>query len=162
MATAHTPVGGIPTLVYNPSASGVPHVTLINEGSSPVYIGTASVTAGTGAQLMAGQSLNMPVAAFALYAIAGLTPTATATTLNAAALNSGATVVPVVAGTGLTNGSIIQIGSGSRAETTIVTSGGGSTVLSVSPATLYDHRLSDAVTLMTVFPSTVRTESGAS
>lgn len=159
MATIHTPVPGVATLVYSPAASGTPHVTLINEGAAVVYIGNATVQAGVGLPLAAGQQVSLPFASQSLYAISGITATATATALSAAAVNAGATSLTVGSGTGIANGSIIQIGSGTRAETVTVTAGGGTTTLTVT-ATQYDHRLSDTVTLMTSAASAVRTESG--
>jgi hypothetical protein len=159
VATIHTPVGGSATLVYSPAASGVPHVTLINEGASVVYIGSALVQPGTGLPLAPGQQVTLPFAYQSLYAVSGVVATAVATTLSAAAVNAGATSLTVSSGTNFVNGSVIQVGSGTRAETLVLTSGGGSTTFTV-PATDYDHRLSDTVTQMVSTASVVRTESG--
>ena len=48
MATIHTPVTGDAVLVYTPPSTGIPKVTLINEGASIVYVGQAGVTASNG------------------------------------------------------------------------------------------------------------------
>lgn len=161
MATLHTPINGAATQIYTPAASGTPKVTFVNEGTSIAWIGGATVQAGSGFPLPPGQSITLPVAYQTLYAISSFNATATATTLSAAALNSGATTVTVISGAGIANGNQIQIGAqgGSRTETVTVTAGGGTTTLTVSPATSFDHRLSDTVTLVTPIPTTIHTES---
>jgi hypothetical protein len=158
MATLHTPVSGVPVQVYNPPTSGTPHVTLYNEGTSPVYIGGSNVTQTNGLTLRPTHQLSFPLAPFSLYAISGTTATATATTTSGAN-NSGTTSLSVTSGTGIANGAQIQLGSGTNAEVVTVTAGGGTGTLTVS-ATQYDHRSGAAVTVMTAAGSTVHTELG--
>ena len=90
MATIHTPVTGDAVLVYTPPSTGIPKVTLINEGASIVYIGQAGVTASNGLPLQPRQELSLPFAPYALYAVSGGALTATTANTNAAA-SGGAT-----------------------------------------------------------------------
>ena len=71
MATSHTPVSGVATLVYSPPAQGTPHVTLINEGAAVAYIGQAAVSVASGLPLYPRQQVSLPFAPIALYAVSG-------------------------------------------------------------------------------------------
>ena len=93
MATTHIPVSGAPVLVYTPASQGVPHVTLINEGTATAYIGQAGVTLASGLPLAPRQQVSLPFCPVSLYAVSGAVATATATTLSAA-IASGVTTIP--------------------------------------------------------------------
>jgi hypothetical protein len=162
VATVRTPLNGAVTQIYAPAASGTPHCSLINEGLSTAYIGNAQLQPGAGLPLAPGQRIDIAFAQNSLYAVCAFNSTATATALSAAASSAGATSLTVLSGTGIANGQQIQIGAlgSTRAEVVNVTAGGGTTTLTVSPATSFDHRLSDTVTLMTPVPTTVRVETG--
>ena len=159
MATTHIPVSGAPVLVYTPASQGVPHVTLINEGTATAYIGQAGVTLASGLPLAPRQQVSLPFCPVSLYAVSGATATATATTLSAA-IASGVTTIPVTSGASFVNGNQIQIGTGSAAEVVTVTAGGGTNSLTTTPATQYDHKTASAVTVVTPAGVSVHTESG--
>ena len=113
MATSHTPVSGVATLVYSPPAQGTPHVTLINEGAAVAYIGQAAVSVASGLPLYPRQQVSLPFAPIALYAVSGAAATATTANTNAAA-SSGATSLTFAAGyaTAAVNGLQATVGSG--------------------------------------------------
>lgn len=160
MATVHTPVTGDAVLVYTPASQGVPHVTLINEGTAPVYIGGAAVTVASGLPLAPTQQISLPFAPSSLYAVSGSALTATTANTNAAA-NSGATSLAFAGnfGTAAVNGQQVQVGTGSAAEVTTISTGGGTGTLTVTALTL-DHKTATAVTVITPAGSSVHTESG--
>lgn len=160
MATTHTAVSGVATLVYNPPPQGSPHVTLINEGTAVAYIGQAAVTSSSGLPLYPRQQISLPFAPIALYAVSGAAGTATTANTNAVA-NSGATTLSFAAGyaTAAVNGLQAQVGTGSNAETVTIVSGGGGTTLTVS-ALQYDHRTATPVTVITPAGVGVHVEYG--
>jgi hypothetical protein len=162
MATAHTPVSGAPVQVYVPSTFGTPHVTLINEGITTVFIGQAGVTIAGGLPLAPTQSVTLPFAPFPLYAVTAGVPTATTVNTNAAA-NAGATTLNFAGAyaTAAVNGRQVQIGvTGSTyAEVVTITTGGGTAALTVSPLQ-YDHRTATPVTVLSPAGVTMRVESG--
>lgn len=156
--TINTAISGTGTLIYTPAKSGTPTFFVTNTGPSVVYLGQANVQPGGGFPLYTNQTIDLSNQPSSIYAVSGVTPTATTTTSTAAA-NSGATAVAVTSGTGIANGAIIQIGSGSNAETTSVTSGGGTLTLTV-PALQLDHRTGAAVTVMTAAGSVLSVVPG--
>jgi hypothetical protein len=159
MGQAHTPVTAVPVQVYVPPPSGTPHVILFNEGTSTVYVGQAGVTPANGILVPAQTEVKLPAAAVALYAVSGANPTSTSATTTAPA-NSAATSLPVTSGSGLVNGSQIQVGSGSAAENVTVVSGGGTTTLTIT-ALNYDHKSGATVTLLSAVGSCVRSHPAA-
>lgn len=161
MATLHTPVSGVATLVYSPPSQGTPHVTLINEGGSVVYVGQSAVTAASGLPLYPRQQVSLPFAPIALYAVSGSAGTATTVNTNAAA-NSGATSLSFGAGyaTAAVNGLQATVGTGSNAETVTISAGGGTATLTVS-ALQYDHKTASPVTVITPAGVSVHSEYGS-
>jgi len=159
MATIHTPVSGDAVLVYSPASSGVPHVTLINEGASIVYLGQAGVTQANGMPLQPRQEVSLPFAPVALYAVSGVA--ANGTTINTnAAFNSGATSLTFAGAfySAAMNGQQAQIGSGSNAEVVTITAGAGTGTLTVS-ALAYDHRTASPVGPVTPAGSAIHAEA---
>jgi hypothetical protein len=156
--TLTTAVSGTPVQVYNPAPAGVPTMFLTNNGPANVFLGGSNVTAGSGFPLPPGQSLDVSRAMLAVYAVAGFAATATATTTTAA-IAGGATSVPVTSGTGLTNGSYIEVGGTTTAEVVKIISGGGTATLTTS-ALSYDHASGVAVTLVTPTLTSVGTVNG--
>ena len=142
-----TYVGPAPVLVYNAAPVGKPATLITNTGSSVIYLGASAVTVSSGMPLTAGEQILLAFAPYNLYAASGYTTTATATTTTAAA-NSAATSLAVTSGTGIANGALILVGSGTNAEVVTVTAGGGTTTLTVT-ALNYDHRSGAAVTVVT-------------
>jgi len=159
MATIHTPVTGAPALIYSPSASGTPHVTVINEGPSAVYIGRAGVTSSSGMPLQPQQELSLPFAPAALYAVASVASAGTTINTNLA-FNSGGTQLTFGSNfySAAVNNTQAQIGSGSSAEVVTITAGGGTGTLTVS-ALAYDHRTASPVGPVTPAGSAVHTEA---
>lgn len=158
MAT-NTSISAVPVKVMTPSPSGMSTLVINNSGPSVVYLGGATVTQVNGFLLPVGQQLDVTRIPSAVYAVSGSAATATATTTTAAAA-SGATSLAITSGTGIANGAYIQVGAGNAAEITTVTSGGGTTTLTV-PALAYDHASGAAVTVVTPAPTTVTTTNGA-
>jgi hypothetical protein len=156
--TVSTAVSGTPVQVYNPAPAGVPTMFLNNNGPATVYLGGANVTAGSGFPLPPGQSLDVSRATASVYAVSGFAASSTATTTTAA-ISGGATSVPVTAGTGLANGSYIEVGATTTAEVVKITSGGGTTTLTTT-ALSYDHASGVAVTLVTPTLTSVGSASG--
>jgi hypothetical protein len=157
----NTNIGAVPTLIYTPSPSGVSHVFIQNLGPSTVYVGGPGVTATGGLPVAPNQMVDFPVASIALYAVCGYTPTATATTTTAAVNSGSAVSTAITSGTGTVNGQYALIGSGTNAETALITAGGGTTTLTLG-ALVDDHRTGAALTIVTPFPSTVAVTAGAS
>lgn len=153
-----TAVSAVPVLVYNPAPAGNPTVFITNTGIAVVYLGSSAVTIATGMPLPPGQVLDIARFPYSVYATSGYTATATATTTTAAA-NSGATSLVITSGTGINNGALILVGSGTNAEVTTVTSGGGTTTLTV-PALNLDHRSGAAVTVVTANATAVSVVAG--
>ena len=159
MATIHTPVSGDQVLIYTPAASGTPHVTVINEGPSIVYVGQAAVTPASGLPLQPRQEVSLPFANTALYAVSGVA--AAGTTINTnAAFNSAGTQLTFAGNfySAAINGGQAQIGSGAYAETVTITAGGGTGTLTVTPLS-YDHRTASPVGPVTPAGSAVHTEA---
>jgi hypothetical protein len=159
MATIHTPVSGVPTLIYTPAASGTPHVTIVNEGTSIVYIGQAGVTSANGMPLQPSQEVSLPFAPVSLYAASGVASAGTTINTNAV-FNSGATSLTFAGNfySAAVNGGQAQIGSGSNAEVVTISAGGGTGTLTVS-ALKYDHRTASPVGPVTPAGSAVHTEA---
>jgi hypothetical protein len=160
MATIHTPCTGVPVLVYTPSPIGVPKVTLINEGTTNVFIGQAGVTQSNGLPLAPRQELSLAFAPFALYAVSGAAVSAVTPTTTTSAYPSGTTSVAVTSAVGTANGQQIQVGTGSNAEMVTILSGGGTGPLVLVSGLKYDHASGAAVTVMTPAGSAVRAETG--
>jgi hypothetical protein len=156
-STAVTP---IPTLIYSPSPSGIPHVVVTNTGLYPIYIGSASVSPGSGMYLAPRGQVTLPNAPVALYAVSAYTVTATATTTTSN-VTAGTGTVAVTSGTSLTNGSYILLAAGTAIEAVQISSGGTTTTLTTTKP-LYDHLSGVAVTLITGQAGSVSVSAGTS
>lgn len=154
-------VSAAPVLIYTPSLAGVSHVYIQNLGPSPVYIGASGVTSTGGLPLAVNQSIDLPVANTALYAVSGFTPTATTTTTGAVVASGSAVSTTITSGTGTANGQYVVIGAGTTAETTTISSGGGTTTV-VLAKLLDDHNTGVAFTVVTPQPTTLAVVAGAS
>jgi hypothetical protein len=154
-------VSASPVLIYSPSLAGVSHVYVQNLGPAPVYLGIAGVTSSGGFPLAVNQSVDLPVANQALYAVSGYTPTATTTTTSAVVASGSAVSTGITSGTGTANGQYVVIGAGTTAETTTISSGGGTTTV-VLAKLLDDHNTGVAFTVVTAQPTTITVVAGAS
>lgn len=162
MANYHTPVSDTAVQVYNPaSAPQSSHVVLFNEGTSPVYLGQAGVTASTGVPLPPNQQYQAPVAPAALYAIAAPTTGAPSGT-SSSAVAAGATAIAVSSGGGsYVLGTQLLLDTGGIQEVVTVGSGSISTSIVISAAK-FAHASGVAFgTITAAQGSTVRTEARA-
>lgn len=135
-------VGAAPTQVYSAPTSATFNapatVQLFNAGSSPVFIGNNGVSVSNGLQLNPGAHFRVVNMYTSLYACSGYATTAASTTTSAA-VNAGATSLPITLGTGTVNGQYVVVGSGNNQEVVQIVSGGGTTTLTVT-ALNYDHK----------------------
>jgi len=113
------PVSGVATQVYTPATVGTPNVTLFNNGSQPAYLGSAAVTAATGFLLPPQQGFDLPFASAGIWAVAAAGTLGTATTLGLDAAQ-GAGTVNAASTSGYSAGNVLQIGTGSAAETAVI------------------------------------------
>ncbi len=128
MATANVSVPSSPVVVFSPSGVDTT-ATLLNTGSTTLYLGQSTVSAATGFPLCAGQSINVCYNA-KLYAVAGVDTIKTPTNTTSGSVIATATALPVASGgASFTNGMVISIQDGNLSE--IVTVGAGSTGTSV-------------------------------
>lgn len=131
-------VATVASLVFAPQQHSTT-ATLVNTGTSTLYLGQSTVTAATGFPLQPGQSINLTFNT-SIYAVAGNDSVVSPTnTVGAAGVTQGATAIPVAAnGTSFTNGMVISIEDGALSE--LVTVGAGSTGTSVVvSATAHAH-----------------------
>lgn len=115
------------TLVYSPQSTS-DHVFIANNGSTPIYLGQAGVTAFTGLQLLPRNSIDLSNLTKPIYAaseaggIGSLSGTATAL------LAKGGTGITVASGgASWTQGMLLQINDGPASEIVIVGAGSGAT-----------------------------------
>lgn len=139
-------VGPTATLIYDPkTVVGVPNATIVNAGSTTLYLGQAAVTESSGYPLTAGNTLEYPANLPALYAVSASKTTASPTTTLTAAAAAGDTTLTVAAGTSFTAGMIITIGTGTAAETATVASSTSTTIV-ITTGLVFDHASGEAVT----------------
>lgn len=131
--------------VYNPGTAepGSPSVTLVNAGTSTLYLGQSEVTQTSGLPFPAGAKLSYPHATFGVYAVCGSTTTTPSTTLSAAAA-VGATTITVASATNFAAGMSIEIGTAPATETAVIASI-ASTTFTLTAGLEEDHASGDAV-----------------
>lgn len=150
--TTVVPIQAGPTPIYTPAAGpGKPHVVIHNAGPGTVFIGQAGVTAQNGLPLRAKSEVDFPTAYDTIYAVAGgLTLSGTVTTTASAAITHGATtVVTVAAITGFVAGQTAQVGTGSAAETLVISATSTAPSLKFTTKPLYDHPSGVAIAAVT-------------
>jgi len=158
------PVGPAAVQVYVPATVGKPHLVIHNAGPATVYLGQVGVTAATGLPLPSKAEISFPFASQALYATCGGLTLSNTVTSNVSTAVTGGTSTTVVVGstTGFAAGQVIQVGSGSNAETlTVTTAVGGTITPTTKPA--FDHVVGEPVTQVTgASPGTVKVVAGTS
>lgn len=142
-------------------AAGQPHAWVFNSGNSTAYVGGPNVTPFAGIPVPPGTEIKIPVAFAGLFAVAGLQSIGANTTTTAAA-NAGATSLALTGALG-TVGSIYLVGTSATSsvgsEIVSAGAGGGTTVVTISPALLYDHRSGATVWNVVVAPTTLHVEA---
>ena len=140
----NTFVGPTAVEVYIPTAApGVPSVTLVNAGTSVLYLGGPDITQTSGMPFQPRQTIQFPVAPSNIWALCGSTTTTPNTTLSAAAA-VGATSITVTSATGFSIGETITIGTAPAQETAVITNI-VSTTFTLSVGLEQDHASGDAV-----------------
>jgi hypothetical protein len=142
----NAPVSALATQVYVPAPAGQPNVTLFNNSNTTLYLGSSSVTAGTGMPLAPSQSVSLPRTFTAIWAVSGTGTLGTATTL-AADAGAGTTSTTMTGTTGFGTSNTLQIGAGTGAETVSIATITGSTV-TFSAGTKFGHISGEAVSLV--------------
>ena len=107
---ANTPVSAtIPTVVFTPSTSGMPHAVLFNNGPAPVYLGGSGVSTSVGFALAPNDRLDLSYNGGTIWAISGYQTTSPQGTVITAATALGGTTLTNAAGTSFTAGMWIAI-----------------------------------------------------
>ena len=93
---ANTPVSAtIPTVVFTPSTSGMPHAVLFNNGPAPVYLGGSGVSTSVGFALAPNDRLDLSYNGGTIWAISGYQTTSPQGTVITAATALGGTPSPM-------------------------------------------------------------------
>lgn len=136
-----------------------------NTGPATVYVGGAGVTATSGLALPPNTEVNFANGVNAIYAAAGgITVSATATTnLTAAATGGSTSNISVGTTANFAAGQLVQVGAGNTAEVGTISTIPDSTHLTLTAATVYDHRAGAIVSVVTgTSTATVKTVPGTS
>ena len=93
---ANTPVSAtIPTVVFTPSTSGMPHAVLYNNGPAPVYLGGSAVSTSVGFALAPNDRLDLSYNGGTIWAISGYQTTSPQGTVITAATALGGLPSPM-------------------------------------------------------------------
>lgn len=159
----YTPVGAAAVQVYSPASAGTPHAVIYNTGPSTVYLGGSGVTATSGLAVPPKMEVSFANGVNAIYAVAGgVTVSGTATT-NLTAASTGGQTSNLTVGTtaNFAVGNLVQVGTGGTGEVGTISAIPDSTHLTLSAATVYDHRAGAAVSAVTgVSTATVKSIAG--
>lgn len=149
MADVYVPVSAIPTLLYTPASSN-DRVRIANAGQTTVFLGQSAVTAATGLPLRAGSKpILLTSNNGAIYGVAAPVATGTPSGTTSAALAAGVTGLTVASGgASFTQGSIILLDTGAKAETLTVGAGSGATNIVVN-ATQFPHATGATIVTLT-------------
>lgn len=142
--------------VFTPTPGVQASCRFYNPGPSTIYVGGQSVTPGNGLPILPGnrpvelQNVNVN-----LYACSGITSVGATTTLSGAsgAGSTGATVASAVAA-----GNWLRIGNGTGIEYVQVAT--GTTVVTFTTSTLYDHASGATVATVTASPGPLSVQAG--
>ena len=139
-------VSALATQVYVPAAAGLPNVTLFNNSSAIIYLGSSSVTASTGMPLAPSQSISLARAFSPIWAVSGAGTVGTATTL-AADAGAGTASTTMTATSGFGTGNTLQVGTSTYGETVSIATITGS-VVTFTTGTKFGHISGEAVSLV--------------
>lgn len=130
-------VDTVASLVFSPQQHSST-ATLVNTGTSMLYLGQSAVTAATGFPLQPGQSINLTFNTD-IYAVAGDDSVVSPTNTLSAPVSAAGTALTVAAnGTDFTNGMVVSIEDGVKSE--LVTVGAGATGTNIPVSALaFDH-----------------------
>ena len=139
-------VSGAATQVYVPASVGSPTATITNTGKTTAYIGGASVTVSTGLALFPNQMIDFPAYTTGIWAVAAAGTLGPAATLSAAGTVAALTLA-VTATSGFGTSTVLQVGSGTAAETLTVATTTGTTV-TFTTAARWAHASGEAISLV--------------
>ena len=157
---ANTPVSAtIPTVVFTPSTSGMPHAVLFNNGPAPVYLGGSGVSTSVGFALAPNDRLDLSYNGGTIWAISGYQTTSPQGTVITAATALGGTTLTNAAGTSFTAGMWIAIEGGTpRQEIAQVNGSNAGSVFTNGPLT-YSHGTASTFWQITAAPSLIRSSA---
>ena len=158
---ANTPVSAtIPTVVFTPSTSGMPHAVLYNNGPAPVYLGGSGVSTSVGFALAPNDRLDLSYNGGTIWAISGYQTTSPeGTVITATTTFPGGTILTSAAGTSFTAGMWIAIESGTpRQEIAQVLASNAGSVITAAPLT-YAHGTASTFWQITAAPSLIRSSA---
>jgi hypothetical protein len=153
---ANTPVSAtIPTVVYTPSAGGVPHAYLSNRGSSPVYLGGSGVSSATGFLMPVGGRIEFPNAGSAIYAVSGYQAVSPQGTVITAVAAQAGTTLTNAAGTAFTAGMWIAIETGTPRQELVQVNGNNAGSVFTNTPLQFAHGTATTFSQVTASPSLV-------